>query len=90
MNMILIVLQDDTNKIMISKITSLGATIAFWNSHFLVKTDKSAKEVYDFISENNHDKTSVFVTKIDTNAGDGYWGVMNSVLWKWIKEQSNG
>ncbi len=69
------------------RIKSLGRSYVFWNNHWLVETSLTAKEVYNKISANEFGKKSFFVVEISDKVSDGYWGVMDSSLWDWLKHK---
>ena len=86
MNIYLIITNPFVNDTtMVELIKSLGATYSFWKNHYLVRTDYNAKKVYEAISTNGVDKTSVLVVKIDNIAETGYWGIMPKELWEWLR-----
>lgn len=67
------------------RIKSLGRNYVFWNNHWLVETNLTAKEVYNKISVNEFKNNSFFVVEISDKISEGYWGVMNESLWDWLK-----
>lgn len=87
MNTILIIYDISIESdILVTRIKSLGDNYVFWENHWLVKTEMTAKEAYERIATNGYEGKSMIVIRIDNRDEIGYWGVMNRNLWEWFKQ----
>lgn len=74
------------DKILIDRIKSLGRNFSFWENHWLIDTDHSCKEIYNIITKDNFESSSILITEIKDKE---YWGRMQKSLWEWFKNNDN-
>ncbi|NCE72429.1 hypothetical protein [Odoribacter sp. Z80] len=75
------------NDVLKDRIRSLGRSYVFWNNHWLVETDLTAEEIYHRIACDIFERQAFFIVEITNKSREGYWGIMNRTLWKWLKNE---
>lgn len=75
------------NDVLKDRIKSLGRSYVFWNNHWLIETTLTAEEIYHKIADNGFEKQAFFISEIKNKPSEGYWGIMNKTLWKWLKNE---
>ncbi len=80
---IIIIDEDLDADIMRDRIRAIGSNYAFWNNHWLVETEQSARQIYNKLSAEPYDQVEIFVAELDNS---NYYGWMNAELWDWIEE----
>lgn len=68
------------------RIKSLGSNYTFWGNHWFVETSLTTKEVYEKLSTNEFETTSILVVELSKNS-NYYYGRMNTSLWDWFKDK---
>lgn len=88
MNILLIIFNKDIENLEIFKdrIKGLGDTFYVFDNMVFVETNSSTKEVYDKISSNEYEQSSILILHI-RNEMFGFWGRMNTKLWSWLNER---
>ena len=94
MNLLLIIFNKDIKnlKTLNDKIYSLGDTFYVFDNVIFLETEESTKSFYDRLSKYEIDTSSLLVLYV-TNKELGFWGRMDTELWKWLEEkgeQCNG
>ena len=70
------------DSVIINRIKNLGNWVQYFGKSWLVKSNLSAKEIYEKLTV-DYEKESFFIIELTTS---NYWGRMNTKLWDWIKE----
>lgn len=70
------------DSVIINRIKSLGNWIQYFGKSWLVKSNLSAKEIYEKLSV-DYPKESFVILEVSKS---NYWGMMDPKLWDWIKE----
>ena len=88
MNILLIIFNKDIENLEIFKdrIKGLGDTFYIFDNMVFAETDSSTKEVYDRISANEYEQSSMLILYV-RNEMLGFWGRMNTKLWTWLDER---
>jgi len=68
------------------RIKALGDTFYIFDNIVFVETDYSTKDVYERISANEYESTSMLILNV-RNEMLGFWGRMNTKLWTWLDEK---
>jgi len=84
--MLVIIANSPLNEILDDRIRGIGEIYELGNNR-LLKTDLTAKDVYARITENGFENTSIIVMQINPIPGEGYWGMMEKSIWRWMKEK---
>lgn len=69
------------DSVIVNRIKSLGSWIQYFGKSWLVKSELSAKAIYEKLSV-DYEKESFFIMELTSN----YWGRMNTKVWDWLKE----
>ena len=77
------------NEILEDRIRRLGGIFVFGSNFWLIKTHLSAKKVYEKITSDGYENLSILVAEINPTPGDGYWGMTDKAIWKFIKSITN-
>lgn len=88
MNILLIIFNNDIENpdVFKDRIKALGDTFYIFDNIVFVETDNSTKDVYDKISSNEYEQSSMLILHI-RNEMLGFWGRMNTRLWTWLSEK---
>lgn len=88
MKKIILVIYDPSldSDILRDRIKSLGSNYTFWGNHWFVETSFTTKEVYEKLSTNEFETTSILVVELSKNS-NYYYGRMNTTLWDWFKDK---
>ena len=89
MKKIILVIYDPSidSDVLRDRIKSLGPSYTFFGNHWIIETNLSTKEVYEKISIDEFEYSSMIVISMEKS--NGYWGRMNTSLWDWLKEREN-
>ena len=86
----IIILSEEYNtEIMRDRIKSIGPSYVFWDNHWLVTSELSAKDIYHKLSADTYEKASIFISELNVSSLSHYYGRMNTDLWDWIQENKN-
>ena len=90
MNILLIIFNNDIENpdVFKDRIKALGDTFYIFDNIVFVETDSSTQEVYNKISSNEYEQSSMLILHI-RNEMFGFWGRMNTKLWTWLAEKAN-
>lgn len=88
MNILLIIFNNDIENpnVFKDRIKTLGDTFYIFDNIVFVETDSSTQEVYNKISFNEYEQSSMLILHI-RNEMLGFWGRMNTKLWTWLGEK---
>lgn len=88
MKKIILVIHDPSidSDILKDRIKSLGSNYTFWGNHWFIETTYTTKEVYEKLSIEEFETTSLLVIELSQNDYN-YWGRMNTSLWDWLKSK---
>lgn len=65
------------------RIKALGSWMSYFNGFWLVETEKSTKEIYEILL-NENTETRILILEITIN---DYWGWMPKDAWEWIAKR---
>lgn len=80
--------QNIESDVLVNRIKSLGNTYVFFENHWFVKTNKTAKNIYEAIALNGYERKYILIVQIHNVQETGYWGMMNKALWEWLRNES--
>ena len=88
MNILLIIFNNDIENpdVFKDRIKALGDTFYIFDNIVFVETDSSTQEVYNKISSNEYEQSSMLILHI-RNEMFGFWGRMNTKLWTLLAEK---
>ena len=88
MNILLIIFNNDIENpdVFKDRLKALGDTFYIFDNIVFVETDSSTQEVYNKISSNEYEQSSMLILHI-RNEMFGFWGRMNTKLWTWLAEK---
>ena len=87
-NILLIIYDPALNsEVLRDRIKSLGPCYTFWNNHWFVESNLSAKDAYEKIITNSGFEFSSMIVLEVPKASFRYYGRMNTTLWEWLKDR---
>ena len=87
-NILLIIYDPALNReVLRDRIKSLGPCYTFWNNHWCVESNLSAKDAYETIITNSGFEFSSMIVLEVPKASFRYYGRMNTTLWEWLKDR---
>lgn len=83
-NLFYVQVKEKFEEISQERMAVIGDFINIFDSTYFLFTQKSAKEVYEFISSDN--ESSILIISCNINHGD-YYGRANKRVWTWLTEK---
>lgn len=82
-NQVYIIICDPSvdSDILRDRIKNIGPNYSFWDNHWIVKSNLTAKEIYEKISVDEFESTRISIFEITSN----YYGRMISSIWEWLR-----
>ncbi len=83
-NVFYVQIKEQFEEVSKDRMSHIGDYINIFDSTYFLFTNKSAKEVYEFISSDN--ESSILIMSCTINHGD-YYGRANKRVWEWLTEK---